>query len=91
MRVNRLALGLVAGPVAIATGLALTYGEIRLLGTIHWELTFSLAAASGCGVFLLADRMGVLAEPHSPKRLFLTDEDSETRAPGVDSRPIVPR
>lgn len=91
MRINRLVLGVVAVPVVIATGLAVAYGEIRLFGTIHWQLTLFLAGASGCGVFLLADRLGVLAEPHSPMSLLRADEDSESSAPGADPRPIVPR
>ena len=90
MRINRLVLGVLAVPVVFATGLAVAYGEIRLFGMIHWQLTLFLAGASGCGVFLLADRLGVLAEPPSPKSFLRADEDSAT-APEVDSRPIVPR
>jgi hypothetical protein len=91
VRINRLALGFVAGPIALATGLALAYWEIRLFGIIHWKLIPLLALASGCCVFWLADRLGVLEEPPSPKSFLLTDEDSESRAAGADSKPIVPR
>jgi hypothetical protein len=62
-----------------------------VFGMIHWQLTLFLAGASGCGVFLLADRLGVLAEPHSAKSFLRAEEDSEAKAREVDSRPIVPR
>jgi hypothetical protein len=90
VRINRVVLGVVAMPVVIAGGLAAAYAQIRIVGILHWELTLFVAGASGCGVFLLADRLGVLAEPHSEKSLSLrADENSEARE--VDSRPIVPR
>ena len=63
MRVSRLAVGFVAGPVAIATGLALAYWESRMFGIIHVKLIPVLALAVGGGVFWLADRLDVLAEP----------------------------
>ncbi len=93
MRINRVVVGVVAMPVVIATGLAAAYAEMRFFGILHWQLTLFLAGASGCGVFLLADRLGVLAEPHqSQKSLSLrADDDSESRATEVDSSPIVPR
>lgn len=91
MRINRVVVGIVAMPVVIATGLAAAYAEIRFFGIFNWQLTLFLAGASGCGVFLLADRLGVLAEPHAQKRSFLTDDEPEARPTEVDSRPIVPR
>ena len=91
MRINRVVVGVVAMPVVIATGLAAAYVQIRLFGILHWELALFLAGVSGCGVFLLADKLGVLAEPHAQRRGFLTDDESEERPPEVDSRPIVPR
>ena len=92
MRINRVVVGVVAMPVVIAAGLAVAYAEIRLLGIFHWQLTLFLAGASGCGVFLLADRLGVLAEPHSERSLSLrAEEGSESGASEIDSRPIVPR
>ena len=91
MRINRVVVGVVAMPVVIATGLAAAYVQIRFFGILHWELALFLAGASGCGVFLLADRLGVLAEPHAQRRGFLTDDELEARHPEVDSRPIVPR
>jgi hypothetical protein len=91
LRINRVVVGVVAMPVVIVTGLAAVYVQIRFFGILHWDLALFLAGASGCGVFLLADRLGVLAEPHAQKRGFLTDDESEERPPEVDSRPIVPR
>lgn len=93
MRINRVVVGIIAMPVVIATGVAAAYAEIHFVGILYWQLPLFLAGASGCGVFLLADRLGVLAEPHhSLKSLSLrADDDSESRPPEVDSRPIVPR
>ena len=92
VRINRVVLGIVAMPVVIATGLAAAWAEVRFLGILHWQLALFLAGAAGCGVFLLADRLGMLAEPHTQKTLSLrSEENPESRASDVDPRPIVPR
>jgi hypothetical protein len=91
MRINRLALGFIAVPIAIATGLALTYLEAAILGVIHPILIIVLALAGGGVVFTLADRLGWLADGDNPSILSLSDNDAEAAPPGEDGRPIVPK
>ncbi len=89
MRINRLALGLVAGPVAIATGLALTYVGSRLLGI--GPLGAHVLARRQPRMWRLpaGEGWGVLAEPDSQKRLFLTDEDSGQRTGVWSTRAVI--
>jgi hypothetical protein len=93
VRINRVVVGVFAMPVVIATGVGAAYAEIRFFGHLEWRFTVFLAFASGCGVFLLADKLGVLAEPHQSQKILSlrADDESESRATEVDSSPIVPR
>ena len=64
--------------------------DVRLFGTLDWELAVVFGIGVGCSVLLLADWLGVLAGPSAHTSLLRADEDQATPI-GEDSRPIVPK
>jgi hypothetical protein len=91
VRINRLALGLIAGPVAIIAAVALGYLEVQVFGLLHWKLIGLFGAGAGMAVFWLADKLGVLAEPSAHTSLLFSDDNAEAKPVGEDPRPIVPK
>jgi hypothetical protein len=92
LRINRIALGFVAVPIAVVIWLLLAALEALLFGTIHWAaIAVGAAALAGALVFGLADRLDIIAEPDSPKSFSLSDDADAPKPPEEDARPIRPR
>jgi hypothetical protein len=78
---RRIVAGCVAALVALATGGALAYVEIRLFHRIKMWSIWPVALAAGGAVLVAADKLGLLGEVYRhPTRLGFDDRRRQRKA-----------
>ena len=80
MKPSRLVAGIIAGGCGMIVGIALISLEHPFLLTeINTRVIFALSFGAACGVFRLADRFGLVADPFSNDANRIYDEKPESR------------
>ena len=81
---SRLVAGVLAGVVAIVTGLGLAYIEARAGGVVRLKWILLMSCGAGGGTMWLVDQLGWLKSSNSAPTLSLSDYTA--RGDGVPTR-----